>query len=78
MRPVLHAGDLLLGLRWFRPRVGQIVVAAMDRQLVKRIVRLKEDLVWLEGDNAEASTDSRDFGPVTRSSLEAVVVKKLP
>jgi type IV secretory pathway protease TraF len=64
MLPTYRSGDTLLGLRWFRPRPG-------------RIVRLTRDEVWVEGDNPGFSTDSRHFGPVARTALEAVIVAKL-
>jgi type IV secretory pathway protease TraF len=52
--------------------------------MVKRLLALPGDLVgerrmledeyWVEGDLAPASTDSRQFGPVTRQELTARVV----
>jgi signal peptidase I len=32
------------------------------------------DEYWVEGDFAQASTDSRQFGPVTREELKAKVL----
>ena len=57
-----------------RPSAGEIVVAPDPRQperlLVKRVRSLEPgDTVWLEGDNASASTDSRAFGPIPASSI---------
>jgi len=77
MHPAYAPGDTLLGLRWFRPRPGQVVVLHRDRPLIKRIIRISAEGIWVEGDNASASTDSRHFGPVHRSSLEARVIAKL-
>jgi nickel-type superoxide dismutase maturation protease len=77
MLPTLQPGDTLLGLRWFRPRVGHVVVIWHEPHLIKRIARLSEDQVWVEGDNANASTDSRHFGPLSRADLEARVVRNL-
>jgi nickel-type superoxide dismutase maturation protease len=77
MRPAYAPGDLLLGWRWFRPRAGQVVVIHRERPLVKRIKRVQAEAVWIEGDNAAASTDSRAFGPVPRAQLEAVIVARL-
>ena len=68
-----------------RPRTGDIVlVQHPDRpgqRLVKRITAVPGDTAggrtlerreyWVEGDNAVASTDSRAFGPVSRSHLLA-------
>jgi signal peptidase I len=36
---------------------------------VKRVADLDGDAVVVHGDNADASTDSRTFGPVPRSSI---------
>jgi phage repressor protein C with HTH and peptisase S24 domain len=77
MLPTYRSGDTLLGLRWFRPRPGQVVVLHRDKPLIKRIVRLTREEVWVEGDNPGFSTDSRHFGPVARTALEAVIVAKL-
>ena len=66
-----------------RPRPGDIVLVSHplrpDLRMVKRLTGLPGDTVgermlargeyWVEGDNAEASTDSREFGPVRRSDL---------
>jgi type IV secretory pathway protease TraF len=78
MQPTCLPGDTFVGLRWFRPRVGQVVVIRRDRPLIKRIQHLSDDRVHLLGDNPAHSTDSRHFGPVPRSHLEAVIIMKLP
>lgn len=72
MRPALADGDRLLVVR-LRPRIGD-VVALVDprlpsRTIVKRVVGVRGDRVDVRGDNASASTDSRAFGPVPRSSI---------
>jgi nickel-type superoxide dismutase maturation protease len=80
MAPALLPGDRLvvLGLPWLPqpwPQPGA-VVAVRDprlpgRTLVKRVTRIDRQAGTLEvvGDARDASTDSRDFGPVPRSSL---------
>jgi len=77
MLPTLHHGQILLGRRWFRPSVGQIVVAWTDQPLIKRITKLDREQVWLEGDNVSASTDSRYFGALPRRQLEAVIIARI-
>lgn len=68
-----------------RPRAGDIVLVAHPLQrnlrMVKRVAGVPgEDIddsartlgrgeYWVEGDNADASTDSREFGPVRRADL---------
>ena len=78
MQPTYQPGDTLLGWRWFRPKVGQVVVAQHERPLIKRITRLAAGQVWLEGDNPADSADSRRFGALPPGRLEAVIIGKIP
>jgi nickel-type superoxide dismutase maturation protease len=68
MAPGLRSGDRLLVRLGARARVGDVVVAGRpDRPellLLKRVVRIERDRLWLHGDNPEASDDSRLFGAV--------------
>ena len=59
---------------WRTPKVGEIVFFRSPRDgrlLVKRVVdppegqSLSSTHVWVEGDNAAGSCDSRHFGPVS-------------
>jgi phage repressor protein C with HTH and peptisase S24 domain len=77
MLPGYAPGDLLVGVRWFRPRVGQVVIARREKPLIKRIVRMDAKGVWLEGDNPGRSTDSRHYGPLPPAALEAKIIRKL-
>src|SRR4051794_22306333 len=67
MTPALEPGDRLL-LISKRPRVGDVVAVrdprASDRVLVKRVSAIDGGDVAVVGDNLDASTDSRMFGPV--------------
>ena len=54
------------------PRRGQVVVARIpgDIEAIKRIRLVdSEGRAWLQGDNADESTDSRDFGPVSPDAI---------
>lgn len=77
MIPTYRSGDTLLGLRWFVPRLGQIVVAHTNKPLIKRITRITNGQIWIEGDNPDHSTDSRHFGPVARRQIEAKIIARL-
>lgn len=78
MLPTYSPGDLLLGERWSRPTSGSVVVARLDRAVIKRVWRIEPDgRLWLQGDNLAASTDSRQFGAVERDMVEAVIMRKL-
>jgi nickel-type superoxide dismutase maturation protease len=85
MSPALQPGDRLLVLgpprvprTWVRPGA---VVAVPDprhpgRILIKRVstVDRGRDTVEVLGDAREASTDSREFGPVARASIRGLAV----
>ena len=83
MRPTLHHGDYVHGLRLTaraRRRLLQpdaIVVArrpdAPQITVIKRVAALDEAGLTLLGDHPALSTDSRHFGPVDPSAVEAVV-----
>jgi len=73
MLPTFRPGDRLLVGPTVRIRPGQ-VVAVIDprppgRLLVKRVRAVRTGWVDVRGDNDAASTDSRRFGSVPRSSL---------
>jgi len=90
MAPTFEPGDALLllpagphGLPWLRgaPRVGSIVIAEREGRLdVKRVAAFPDgtphtpDALWLLGDNAAASNDSRQGGPVPLSALRGIVI----
>jgi len=74
MAPLFRNGDHLLVWKTARVRPGD-VVAALDprdpgRAVLKRAVDVQGRGVWLEGDNPEASTDSRHFGLVPLSLVK--------
>ena len=80
MAPTLLPGDWALAIAARRVRVGDVVVVEHpDRpgfELVKRVtagpgdltpngVQLGADQWWIQGDNADGSTDSTNFGSVS-------------
>ena len=78
MRPTLEPGDRLLLLRTQRVRAGDLVVVPDPREptrmVVKRVVVASTGGLTVRGDNAAASTDSRQFGVVPRTSVRGRVV----
>jgi nickel-type superoxide dismutase maturation protease len=71
MLPALRPGDWVIAERHFGclplPGIGEIVLARDPREdrrvLIKRVARRDGDEgLWLLGDNAAASTDSRTLG----------------
>lgn len=80
MLPTLEPGDRLIVVRTRRPRVGELVALPdprePDRLLVKRVVARHGPLLELRGDNPDASTDSRSFGPVPAATVWGRVVRR--
>lgn len=78
MQPTYRPGDLLLGWRWFRPKADDIVIVRQNNlHFIKRLMHLEGEGYWLEGDNAKASTDSRQWGYLQCDQLEAVIIAKI-
>lgn len=78
MLPSLRPGDWVVAERHFMwqslPEIGEIVLARDPREeqrvLVKRVARSDVDEgLWLLGDNATASTDSRTLGAFPHEML---------
>jgi len=83
MRPTLLPGDRLVVLAGRRARVGDLVTLpdprSHDRIVVKRVTGVAGGTVEVRGDNPDASTDSRVFGPVPAASIGGrVVYRYLP
>ena len=85
MLPGLAAGDeILVDKRAYRtttPQIGDLVVARRpDRpevEMLKRVTAVTENgRFFLTGDNPDASTDSRHFGPVSASDILGKVTSK--
>jgi nickel-type superoxide dismutase maturation protease len=82
MMPVLLPGDSVLfdrlAYRLEEPQVGDIVLARHPARpgvrFIKRVAErngLAPDELWLLGDNAGESTDSRTLGPFSRADFIA-------
>jgi nickel-type superoxide dismutase maturation protease len=80
MEPTLHAGDRLLVGRTGPSKVGDVVAlrdpSSPRHIIVKRITAVRRVEVLVLGDNAEASVDSRSFGPVPKSALLGKVLRR--
>lgn len=77
MEPALRPGEWWLVRRWGPVTPGAIVLLeepGRERLLVvKRAVREVAGGWWVEGDNPDASTDSRSYGPVPASAIRGVL-----
>jgi hypothetical protein len=89
MAPTLSEGDWLLFRSWkSRPGnfnlnaleglIGKIILVQRspnDFMQIKRVTKISADRkVWVEGDNANASTDSRQWGAIEPTEVQAVLL----
>jgi hypothetical protein len=83
MSPTYVPGERITALRrWRRVRPGDVVVVRdprdSSRWLLKRCVAKVGSQLELRGDNAAASTDSREFGLVATRAVAYIVVGSVP
>ncbi len=79
MLPALKPGEGVLCFNWAyifkKPKIGDIVVVKMDdKYLVKRIRKLDGSRIFVVGDNSKMSTDSRQFGWVSKLQIAGKIV----
>lgn len=76
MLPVLKEGQDVVSMNWFyKVKVGDIVVIKQDgKEMVKRVQKVQGNKVLVQGDNAQESIDSRQFGPVKMDQIVGKVV----
>ncbi len=78
MLPTLEAGSFVLVDGQRTPSVGQLAVANHPDKpgvdVIKRVGSIGDDgTFYLVSDNVDAGTDSRTWGPVTRSAIVGTV-----
>jgi phage repressor protein C with HTH and peptisase S24 domain len=83
MSPTYLPGERLTALRRWRPvRPGDVIVVRDPRDstqwIVKRCVAKSGRQLDLRGDNAAASTDSREFGLMPSSAVTYIAVDPRP
>jgi len=81
MLPTLENGEIRFAVRghiFARPGVIAVFVHPQRPALtqIKRLVRKSNGRWWVEGDNAEASTDSRDFGGIDPALIQGILFRK--
>jgi len=78
MAPTFSPGDWLVVFWGGAFKRGQVVLVERDDLpgvfLLKRVIGPLEGKIWVEGDNKEASTDSRQWGPISQDEIVATVL----
>lgn len=76
MLPTLRPGRIIIARPHFgNVRVGDVVVVWQGGlEKVKRVQQVREDYVYVVGDNQAHSTDSRSFGWLPVSAVVAKVI----
>jgi len=81
MLPVLKNGQTVLVNRLSyllsKPKINDIVAMhdpRDDKVLIKRITKIEDKSYFVQGDNKNASTDSRVFGMIRRSAIIGKVI----
>ena len=75
MRPALKHGRVVIGVPASKLTVGSVVIAEVNnREIIKRVGKLRAREVFLLGDNQSCSTDSRNFGWISREQITAKVI----
>lgn len=75
MAPTLRAGQLVVGRETRELKPGDVVIVSHNGlEKIKRIEKQQGDLIYLLGDNAAESTDSRNFGWVQAKTIIAKVI----
>lgn len=75
MVPTLIPGRIVLGVWPQRLAADDVVIVRHGGlEKIKRIADLRQNEIFLTGDNSLQSTDSRTFGWLERSSVVAKVV----
>ena len=85
MEPTLNENEIALVSRisyWFgKPKVGDIIVLRRETYIIKRIKKINLSVdgerFFVEGDNKSSSTDSRNFGWISKKEILGKVILKI-
>lgn len=75
MLPSLREDRLVVAHKKAPYQVGDVVVISHEGlEKIKRISAVTDDMVYVTGDNKQASTDSRHFGWLSMESIKGKVI----
>lgn len=76
MEPTLKEGRVVIGCKWYRKLAPNDIVIFEHNNLekIKRIKKISRDRLWIEGDNLDSSTDSKDFGFINSKTVVAKLI----
>lgn len=75
MLPGFQPNQVVLAVALRRPKVGTVVIVQHNgMEKIKRLTKVQRDKIYVVGDNPAASTDSRRFGWLPKTSLKARVI----
>lgn len=78
MEPELHEGDFLLIYKTTKIKINDIIVfREQNMTMVKRVIDINENGIYVIGDHVVASTDSRHFGRIMNSKILGRVISHL-
>lgn len=75
MLPALKPGRLILASSLIGLKTNRVVIVRRGNiEIVKRLKEMSGAKAYITGDNALESTDSRDFGWISKSDILATVI----
>ena len=81
MQPALRHNQIVIASTipfiFQKPKVGDIVILQQDQCIIKRIAEVRENMIFIVGDNKKESTDSRNFGWISRGQILGKVILKI-
>jgi signal peptidase I len=71
MEPTLHSGEYVTADKSRPIKTNDIIVFEYnDKIYIKRIIKMKDNCFWVEGDNKENSEDSRELGWICQPDIK--------
>lgn len=75
MSPTLKNGQLIIASGLKKPALNSIVLIDHDGlEKVKRLKKMRQNRIFVSGDNSKYSMDSKDFGWILSTSIIASVI----